>query len=456
MKIFEAIKSKARIVTMAGLTFVGAILEKAGFHEKCNELPVAANHPENQISCAAVFTSVIGMMCSGNPSFESSREYTNDKNFYQDALDIERIPSAERLRQRLDQAASEDESMGHDLCKSIQDMNMAVLRLPEVRISALPMGDIPVDGDVTPYNESKSHKEGVSRTYKGFDGYSPMDFHIGTEGHFLNTEFREGKQHCQNGTPRCIIETIDLATQLTNRTLLFRLDSGNDSAENIGVIMERGHHFIIKRNIRSESKDAWLSHAEKYAPIHESPRKGKDVYIGSTWKEVSYIGMDGRKKKAAIRIVFEIIKRTIDKFGQMLLVADVEVNMWWDNTGLPEKEVIELYHQHGTMEQYHSELKTDMGMEKLPSGKFATNRLIHTLSMIAYNILRILGYLLCEAPDVPMRGIADRRRIRTVILHIIHMPAHIITHARKIQMDLGCSNSWANAFIWLQHKVCTT
>ena len=455
MKVFEAFKSKARIVTTAGLSFVGAILNKAGFHEMCNELPVALNHPENQISCAAVFASAIGMMCSGSPSFESCREYDHDKGFYQDALDIDCIPSAERLRQRLDQAASEDESMGHDLRKSIQDMNMAVLKLPNVRITALPMGDIPVDGDVTPYDEGKSHKEGVSRTYKGFDGYSPMDFHIGIEGHFLNTEFREGKQHCQNGTPRLITETIDLASKLTDKKLLFRLDSGNDSMENIGVIMERGHHFIIKRNLRSESKDEWMLHAEKYAPIHETPRQGKDIYIGSTWKEVSYIGMDGREKKVAIRIVFEITKRTIDKYGQVLLVPDVEVNMWWDNTGLPEKQVIELYHQHGTMEQYHSELKTDMGMEKLPSGKFATNRLIHELSMIAYNILRILGYLLCEAPDVPMRGKADRRRIRTVILHIIHMPARIITHARKIKMDLGCSNSWANAFIWLQRKICT-
>ena len=139
----------------------------------------------------------------------------------------------------------------------------------------------------------------------------------------------------------------------------------------------------------------------------------------------------------------------------MLLVPDIEDNMWWDNTGLPEEKVIELYHQHGTMEQYHSELKTDMGMEKLPSGKFATNSLIHLLSMIAYNILRILGYLLCEAPDVPMRGKADRRRIRTVILHIIHTPARIISHAKKIKIDLGSSNSWADAFIWLQHKICT-
>jgi hypothetical protein len=33
------------------------------------------------------------------------------------------------------------------------------------------------------------------------------------------------------------------------------------------------------------------------------------------------------------------------------------------------EKVIELYHGHGTMEQYHRELKSDMRVERLPSGK---------------------------------------------------------------------------------------
>lgn len=455
MKIMEVIKSSARIVTNAGLDMVGAILSKAGFHDKCGQLAVAQAHPENQITFGDIFTTAVGAMCSGNFSYEATREFDDDKAFYQEALGMERIPSAERLRQRLDQAAME-ESEGHPLHKELREMNLSLLKQENARISALPMGDVPVDCDVTPYDESKSHKEGVSRTYKGFDGYAPMDAHIGLEGHFINTDFRIGKQHSQKGTPEFLVETIDLCNQLTDRTLLFRLDSGNDSAENIGIIMERGHHFIIKRNPRRESKEGWLSLAEANAPIHEQPRSGKDVYIGSTWKEISCIGMDGYSKKTTIRIVFEITKRTIDKDGQILLLPDIELNTWWDNTGLPDKDVIELYHQHGTMEQYHSELKTDMGMEKLPSGKFATNRLIHELSMIAYNILRILGDLLCDAPDAPMRGKASRRRLRTVIMHIIHTPARIITHARTIKMDLGCSNAWADAFIWLHSVVCAT
>ena len=454
MKVFEAVKTGARIVTNAGLTLIGSMMEKAGFLKRCNELQVAVNHPGNRIQCGDILGSVIGLLCMGNSAYESCHEFDNDKEFYQEALGIERIPSAERLRQRLDQAAEEEESKGYGLHKEIREMNKVLLQQEKVRISPLPNGLVPVDCDVTPYDERKTHKEGVSRTYKGYDGYAPMDAHIGMEGHFVNTEFRVGKQHSQNGTPAFLIETIDLCNQLTDKPLLFRLDSGNDAAENLGIIMERGHYFIIKRNLRKENRELWLTLAEEHAPIHQQPRKGKDVYIGSSWKEISYIGMDNRPKIKTVRIVYEVTKRTIDKNGQILILPEVEVNTLWDNTGLPDNTVVELYHLHGTMEQYHSELKTDMGMEHLPSGKFATNRLVHELSMIAYNMLRVLGDHLCDAPAVPMRASASRRRLRTVILHIIHTPARIISHARKIKMDLGASNVWADTFIWLQRMIC--
>lgn len=45
--------------------------------------------------------------------------------------------------------------------------------------------------DETPMDNSKSKKEGVSRTYKGFDGYEPMMVYIGTEGYAINFELRE-------------------------------------------------------------------------------------------------------------------------------------------------------------------------------------------------------------------------------------------------------------------------
>ena len=70
--------------------------------------------------------------------------------------------------------------------------------------------------------------------------------------------------------------------------------------------------------------------------------------------------------------------------------ARYEVNTYWTN--LPGcDEVIALYHAHGTSEQFHSELKSDMGVEQLPSGKFCVNRLVLLCAMIAFKLLRTIG-----------------------------------------------------------------
>ena len=446
MKTLKVEKSASRIVTNSGLAMVGKILEKGRFYEQCEELNIALMHPKNQISCGDLFSSTVGMLCTGNSAFDSVRDYRDDVSFYAEALKVNRLPSSERMRQRLDQAASEDGSKC-SIHFNLTLMNLGTLIGNGVTVTPLSNGMVPLDIDVTPLNESKSHKEGVSRTYKGYDGYAPIMAYIGTEGFLINNELRPGKQHSQNGTPEFLIDTIDLANKLTDKKILVRLDSGNDASENIGIIMERGHFLIIKRNLRSEKKEDWLELAKEYAPIRHEPRDGKIVYIGSTWRPISYVGKDGIQKLQTMRIVFEVTERTIDKHGQYLLVPDIDVNTWWDNTGLADEDVIEYYHQHGTMEQFHSELKSDMGVERLPSGKFATNRLVYDLSMISYNILRIIGSMLSQIPNPPTRGKAHRRRIRTVILNIIHTPARIISHAREIIMDLGCSNAWADAFI---------
>jgi hypothetical protein len=62
-------------------------------------------------------------------------------------------------------------------------------------------------------------------------------------------------------------------------------------------------------------------------------------------------------------------------------------------TSLPDvaDTIIELYHAHGTSEQFHSELKSDLDLERLPSGKFATNAVMLLLGLAAYNCLRVCG-----------------------------------------------------------------
>ena len=82
-----------------------------------------------------------------------------------------------------------------------------------------------MDIDVTPLDNSKSHKEGVSRTYKGTMD-APIVACLGIEGFLVNIELHEGKQHCQSGTPQFLRETLKLAHRMTNHQLLIQQDKG--------------------------------------------------------------------------------------------------------------------------------------------------------------------------------------------------------------------------------------
>ena len=377
-----------RIIPASGLAVVGTLLGKSGFIKKLNRMDITSNRSQHQIKNGDIVLTYLGMLCMGKPYFEAVHEMDDDKDFYK---------------------------------------------------TALANGLVPVDIDVTPMDNSKSKKEGVSRTYKGFDGYTPMMAYIGTEGYAINFELREGKQHCQKGTVEFLLETIKLCHKMTDKPLLICLDSGNDSIDNVAVLMDTGCFFIIKRNLRRESTDDWFEMAKQYCQNVNSPRDGKTVYIGSDWKTVTSKQFN---KEFTLRTGYEITERTIDKYGQFNLVPDVEVETWWTNLGDPDEEIIRLYHAHGECEQFHSEVKTDMDLERLPSGKFATNALILELGMIAYNILRMIGQGTIGGRAPRQKRDVKRRRLRTVISNLIMLADHVTMHARQLIIGLGKSNVW--------------
>jgi hypothetical protein len=75
----------------------------------------------------------------------------------------------------------------------------------------------------------------------------------------INTELRQGKQHCQSGAPEFLRRTMKLCRKITDKPVLVRLDSGNDAAENVGILLENGAYYVIKRNLRKEDKKEWAA-----------------------------------------------------------------------------------------------------------------------------------------------------------------------------------------------------
>ena len=438
-----------RIIPYSGLAIIGGMLGKSNFRKYCDRLKVDPKRSQPQIKNGDILLSYIGLLTRGETAYESVREFEDDPAYFKSALGILRdIPSAETLRQRMD-------DIGDSLRCELLAANVEMFTAHGIEPTALAEGLVPLDMDVTPFDNSKTMKEGVSRTYKGFDGYAPMIAYIGSEGFMVNIELREGKQHCQSHTPEFLKETLSMAHQMTGKELLIRLDSGNDAAENYGILIEDGSYFIVKRNPRKESRQGWLDQLRDSCKDIRHPREGKTVYVGSTNKTVSYVTESGEPKSVDMRIVYEITERTIDKKGQILLFPDIELNMFWTNLDWSDNDIIESYHAHGESEQYHSELKTDMDVERLPSGKFATNALVLELAMIAFNLLRMIGQESLKHKQPDKRKVR-RRRLRTVINHLILFASHVTMHARQFTMALGRSNTWRSVFLCVWNRFVLT
>lgn len=126
--------------------------------------------------------------------------------------------------------------------------------------------------------------------------------------------------------------------------------------------------MLIKRNLKKESPDYWVDTSKTLDTVTK-PREGKNVYTG----------------------------------------------------------VITKNHSNDISEQFHSELKTDMDVERLPSGDFAVNSLILKIAMIAFNILRFTGQTaLSKAELLPVKTSVKRKRLRRVITDLIFVGCKLV------------------------------
>lgn len=428
------------IQSTGGIALAGKIAEKIGFNFPDNESKHQLVHPE-------IIRTIYGLFIQGRSSFEEITLFRYDP-FFKQAFGLAYVPAAETVRLYLERIAEEKDRV----LQKISECNVNLLtRTTITPVEVSRRKYIPVDVDVSPLDNSKSHKEGVSRTYKGHDGYAPIFSYIGVEGNMLDCELREGKQHCQKDTPEYLSRNVKIIEKLHLDTpVLFRLDGGNDAADTIRVLAEGGHFFLIKRNLRKESREYWLDTAKAEGTITCNNDR-KTVYTGI------HTGCTPASDETLpqMDIVFQITERYIDKDGTTLLFPEIEVETFWTNLFETPENVIELYHAHGTSEQFHSELKSDMGIERLPSGKFAVNSVLLYIAMIAFNALRFIGQTaLTFKEDLPYKTKVLRKRLRKVIDDLIRVGCKIVYHSREWWIKLWDQDPWLPVFSRLYKTFC--
>ena len=381
-----------------------------------------------------IIETVLYNMASGQYNFANVSRL-NDDAIVKQAVSLNTLPSEETLRQRFDGIAlhNEKQSLADSL---IVEQLKLVKDLGKIKTNYFEY--IPMDLDVSIMEQPNCKKEGVSWTYHEVMGYAPIFCYLGTNGYMLGNELRNGSQHSVPGTnefiQRCFDKTDSL--DIKRSEILLRADSGHDDKNFLKLLNESGVKYLIKRNFRNEDRNHYIDNAIKTG-VKIEEKHGKTRYLCT----LSHVKPEGCENYPMF-LVLEVIESMQDDKGQPYFYPMYELSGWWTNLSEEESTCVWLYHEHATSEQYHSELKTDLDIENLPSGKFSTNALFLNLSTLVFNALRMIGQIVLKSEYNPVKKAISRLRLRTVLLNLIYVGCKVVKHANQIIVKFGKSCSW--------------
>jgi len=401
---------------------------------------------DNVISHADVIKSYCGLLAQAKSDFVAIEQYRSD-DFFRESLGNKQVPSEGTMRQRMDEHAEA-------FLPALSWAPIELLQKVQAPITPIETGHVTVDIDSFAMDNSDSKKEKCSRTYRNFDGFLFLPAYLGIEGWMVNGHLLPGSQHPQKEFTHFLRETHARIRQICEKKLLYRKDSAHDSLDNrIELAGYAKTDYIIKWNPRKQNAAHWWRLGLEKATITD-PRPGKRVALFSVKEKETVVDENGVEKTLTFRRVMRVTERTIDKKGQPLLIPEIELEGWWTSLKLDEQKIIDLYKGHGLCEQYHAEIKTDMDLERLPSGKFATNQLVMACGALVYNVLRFVGQTALVGSKGIIRHEAKRRRIKTVIQEMIYFAGRMIATGRRLKLRFSRhASAHAEAFAGIYKRL---
>ncbi|WGS86804.1 hypothetical protein [Methylomonas sp. UP202] len=232
-------------------------------------------------------------------------------------------------------------------------------------------------------DQSGNKKKEISRTYQGMGGYlrptTPVGAYLGNEvGCALGLELRPGRWHSYLEFEyflKCLFPRVNLLSPKEQRILL-RKDSGFE--------------YLVKRYPRRQNKYHWVAEAASGLRRKTFGHVRSAIFDGfrTCFRQTNPPSLAGNlPSRAYYRPA--LTAPTVDghQTGRLL-----------DPSGRRGSQGGRTLRDHGTHGQFHSEIKTDLDLERLLPGKACTKRsrcirAILRLGSLTYNGLRLLGQL---------------------------------------------------------------
>lgn len=396
--------------------------------------------PNYQVAEKDILRCLGGLIGIDKVGFDHVRQFKNS-DFFATALGIGRVPSEATLRQRF-----EAMSLDHDVHDAMPMCPVRMLRKLDFKprhVSVPHFVGVRIDTDSTILDNSDTKKEGIAKGYSGVVGYAPVCSFL-EGGLIVGAKLCPGNHHpLHEGALDVHAGVRSRVRKLTKARLLWVDDVAFDDAALMTARTQAGDSFITRHNLRREKTKIFINLAMQEGQSH-SPRPGKTVYTGCTRRDREGIG--------SVRLVYEVIERTSKK-GQTLLLPEYKVfSVWTDLEKVSDADILRLYRDRGTCEQYFAELKSELDLERLPSGKFSVNELFFQLGVLVNNMLRVLGESLLDSGIIGLKK-ATRRRLRTIMQGMMYLGGRFVRHARRVVVKVVSNGGFGEALVGMQRRL---
>jgi hypothetical protein len=279
---------------------------------------------------------------------------------------------------------------------------------------------VTIDLDATHCETYGLGKQGATKVGRdGTRGYHPLLATVAGSGDVLHSRLREGVANSGRGAATFVIETINRARRAgASGPICVRADSGFYSHKVVNACYRQGVRCSITVRLDQAVNKVipyWLDDGADVAETRYRP-----------------FGRKGR----AMRLIVRRVRPTPG--SQLALFTDWDYHAFVTDRDGPTLELEADHRRHAEVENVIRDLKYGVGLNHLPSGRFAANAAWLTLNVIAHNLARWVSRLGLGVTLITTKTLHTR---------YLNLPGRLTRSARKLHLHLPRRWPWACEFL---------
>jgi hypothetical protein len=290
---------------------------------------------------------------------------------------------------------------------------------------------VTIDVDSTICETYGLKKQGAKFGYTKVRGYHPLLASVAELDQVVGVRLRGGNVHTARGAAHFITKVFRrVRTAGATGPMVMRADSGfynrkvTDACRQAGVT----YSITVKLSKSLLAKIAAIPE-QSWTPIPYWMDGGADV-AETTYRPFS-------KRHPEVRL---IVRRTKPTPGtQLALLATYDYHAFITDRAGDTIELEAGHRHHAVIEDVIRDLKYGVGLNHLPSGRFAANAAWMTFNIIAHNLGRWTVRIGLAEQHTPMTT-------KTLRTRLLALPGRITTSARKQSLHLPTLWPWQDQF----------